>query len=359
MNSLNKEHIEIFREYFLSQNEDVRRNIRNILPGVLLKYLSIIETGFLQKANIENIASQIEATHLISDLRQLQTDYYSSLNQKFEMEIAFAIKATERDAFKKKFSAIDQEDEFQIPETEIKSAIKEVERESIKRNFKQIDKQEEPVSKTPVFSINRFVKYAAAAAIIGFVFLGGYLLLNPANRSEKTSIAKKGEKKDSVKTDLAANIPEIPEQQNEKQILTSESFGFAKDHPQKLIVITQNIGAYIDTLRTFYYEELQGRYGTAGNGPVAKAISQKLDSLSGLINTYTYDVSNRKAIVKLSDKQVIDKVISIDPQRELKLFIKIGKSYFQLNPTQAPLKLILVNDKATIEELEKIIFQNS
>lgn len=359
MNSLDKEHIEIFREYFLSQNEDVRRNIRNILPGVLLKYLSIIETGFLQNAKIENIASQIEATHLIPDLRQLQTDYYASLNQKFEMEVAFAIKATERDAFKKKFSAIDEEDEFQIPETEIKSAITEVERESIKQNFKHIDKQEESVSKTPVFSINRFVKYAAAAAIIGFVFLAGYLLLNPANHSEKTSIAKNGEKKDSVKPDLAVNIPEIPEQQNEKQILTSESFGFAKDHPQMLTVITQNIRVYIDTLKTIYYDELQGRNGTVGYGPVAKAVSQKLDSLSGLINTYTYDVNNKKAIVRLSDKQLVDKVISIDPQQKSKLFIKIGESYFQLKPTQLPLKLVPVNDKAIIEELKKIIFQNS
>lgn len=359
MNSLNKEHIEVFRKYFLSENEDVRQNIKNILPRVLLKYLSIIETGFLQKTNVENIASQIEATHLIPDLRQLQTDYYSSLNQKFEIEVAFAIRATERDAFKKKFSAIDQEEEFQIPETEIKAAIKEVVRASIKRNFEHIDKKEESGTSAPVFSINRFVKYAAAAAIIGFVFLGGYLLLSPANRSGKTDVAKNEVKKDSAKTELAANIPEMPQKQDEKTVLTSESFGFAKDHPRKLIVITQNIGAYIDTLRTFYYKELQGRNGTAGNDPVAKAISQKLDSLSGLINTYTYDVSNRKAIVKLSDKQVIDKVISIDPQQKSKLFIKIGKSYFQLNPTQIPLKLILVNDKATIEELEKIIFQNS
>ncbi|MBS0647300.1 MAG: hypothetical protein JSR97_12040, partial [Verrucomicrobia bacterium] len=94
MSNLDKKHIEIFREYFLSRNEDIRRN-KNILPGILLKYLSIIEVGFSENSSIEIIASQIEATHLIPDLKQLQTDYFLSLEQIFEKEVAFAIRATE------------------------------------------------------------------------------------------------------------------------------------------------------------------------------------------------------------------------------------------------------------------------
>lgn len=359
MNNLDKKHIEIFREYFLSQNEDVRRNIRTILPGVLLKYLSIIETGFLQKTPVENIASQIEATHLIPDLRQLQTDYYSSLEQTFEKEVAFAIRATERAAFKKKFESIDLEEDFQIAEPDIKSAITQVERESIKQKFENL-KEGMAIKQKPaasLISFNRIARYAAAAVVVGIVFGGGYLILNNSKEQNNGGLAKNENKKDSIKTEIAANLPTITEQVSEKQLLVPESFGFAKEEQQTFVIVTQIIEKQIDTLKKIYSDEIQGKNG-AGAGPVARVISQQMDSLLSIRNTYTYDVLNKKILVRLGNEQKVDKVISTDPSLKTNLFIKINKDYYQLKPTALPLKLIPIKNEDTIEELEKIIFQN-
>ncbi len=359
MSYLDKKHIEIFREYFLSQNEDVRRNIRNILPGVLLKYLSIIETGFSQKTTVENIASQIEATHLIPDLRQLQTDYHSSLEQIFEKEVALAIRATERAAFKKKFESFDLEEDFQIAEPDIKSAITQVERVSIKQKFEDID-EETGIKQKPapsIISFNRIARYAAAAVIVGIVFGGGYLILNNSKEQKNGGLAKNENKKDSIKTEIAAALPTITEQTSEQRLLVPESFGFAKGEPKTFAIVILNIEKQIETLKKIYSDEIQGKNG-AGAGPVARVISQQMDSLLSIRNTYTYDVVNKKIVVRLGNEQKVDKVISTDPSLKTNLFIKINKDYYQLKPTALPLKLILLKNKDTIEELEKIIFQN-
>lgn len=355
MNNLDKKHIEIFREYFLSQNEDIRRNIRTILPGVLLKYLSIIETGFSQKTPVENIASQIEATHLIPDLRQLQTDYYSSLEQTFEKEVAFAIRATERAAFKKKFESIDLEEDFQIAEPDIKSAITQIERESIKQKFENID-EEMAIKQKPaasVISFNRIARFAAAAVIVGIVFGGGYLILNNSKEQKKGGLAKNENKNDSIKTDIAANLPTIKEQISEQRLLVPESFGFAKEEPKIFTIGTLNIEQQIDTLKKIYSDEIQGKNG-AGYGSVAKILSQQMDSLMSIRNTYTYDVVNKEIVLRLANDQKVEKVISTDPSLKTNLFIKINKDYYQLKPTALPLKLIPIKNKDTIEELEKI-----
>lgn len=370
MSNLDKKHIEIFREYFLSRNEDIRRN-KNILPGILLKYLSIIEVGFSENSSIEIIASQIEANHLIPELKQLQSDYYSSLDQMFEEELVFAIRATERESLKKKFESIDAEEEFKLSETEIQSAITQVERESLRGKMKDIDQIEEPSGKVAAFMpaasktnsnqpiyFNRIIKYAAAACVIGIVFLGGYLILNNNKEQKGGDFVRNENKKDSISTEIAANLPTITEQVSEKKLLVSESFGFAKNEPKYFIVVTQNIGKQIDTLKRVYSNEIQGKNG-AGYGPIAKAISRQLDSLVTIRNTYTYDVANKKIIVALDNSQKVDNVISTDPSQKDKVFIKIGKDYYQLKSTTMPLKLTPVNNRDTIEELEKVVFQNS
>lgn len=382
MSKLEKKHIEIFREYFLSRNEDIRQKIRNILPGVLLKSLFFIEDGFSQKITVERIASQIEANHLIPELKQLQFYYYLALDQMFEEELAFAIRAIERESFKKKFESIDSEEEIQ--DSEIKEAISQVERESVKLKFEEIEEWEQSerfisaianhnISEQsaekiaapkvpppiPVVSFNRIIRYAAAAVVVGIVFLGGYFIINNNKEKNNGGLARNENKKDSIKTEVTTNLSTITEHISELQLLVPETFGFAKEKPEFFAIVTLNIEKQIDTLKKIYSDQLQGRTGAAGNGPVTKIISQQMDSLLSINNTYTYDVTNKKIVVRLDNDQKIDKVISTDPSQKTNLFIKINKDYYQLKPTMQPLKLIPVKNNNTIEELEKIVFQNS
>lgn len=363
MSKIDKQHIELLREYFLSQNENARQNIKNGLPDFFLKYLYIIEDGFKNKLTIENIASQINAPHLIPELQQLQTGYLL-LEHDFEREIAFAIRETERTGFKKKFQSIDAEEEFQLQEPEIKSAVTQVERDAIKEKLKKLDSKEDVIKKTtsPVISIKPFIKYAAAAAIIGIVFWGGYLIINNNGEKQNTGFADyngdDSKSKYLLNTEITPNLPAITDQVSEKKVLVPVSFGFAKKEQEIIFIVIQNVEKQIDTLKKIYSDQLQGRTG-AGNGPVAKAIRQQIDSLSAIKGAYTYGLADKKIILRLGNGQKADEIISLDPSDKSKLFIKIGKSYFQLKPTKKALKLPIVTDKATIDELEKIIFQNS
>jgi hypothetical protein len=169
VSKITKEHIKIFRQYFLSHNEEIRRNIRHLIPGIFLKYLSILEDDFMRSPDIENIANHIESSDLLPDLKQLQLDYYISLadiyykgqtnqeieqllvndntlfrevlfkyeNLNFETELRKAFILSEREYLKNKFQELDKESE--ISPTEISLAFRLIEREKLKKQFKMLD----------------------------------------------------------------------------------------------------------------------------------------------------------------------------------------------------------------------------
>lgn len=169
MSKITKEHIKIFRQYFLSHNDEIRRNIKHLIPGIFLKYLSILEDDFMRNPNIENIANHIESSNLLPELKQLQLDYYISLadiyykgqtnkeieqlliydntlfkevlfnyeNLNFETELQQAFILSERKYLKNKFQEFDKESE--ISPTEIALAFRLIEREKLKEHFKELD----------------------------------------------------------------------------------------------------------------------------------------------------------------------------------------------------------------------------
>jgi len=398
VSNIRKEHLDLFRQYLLSHNEEVRGNFRTILPDPVLKYLLIIEEGFLHNWSIESIASNIDAQYLLYDLKQLKLEYYTSLAQifsegetnneielllandnpifknavneisdeiKFEKELSYAIKLTEREAFKKKFLSIDKEEEYHLSDTEIKSAISQLERKSLKQEFTMIDKVMEqdskPASDTSSgkvlsFNLRRVIKYAAAAVILGFILLGGYYFINFKNRSSN-SLAEKETTEETKSQPFTYSIPEISEQRKQMTLLLPQSYGFVKADKIYISIVIQNLGDQIDTLRKIYVKA-SGRRDSSEFTTGIKHISIQIDSLTAIGNTYLYNPETKKVILSLLDNKSVDKIISINPSQSRNLYLKLNSKYYKLLANSKHEKLIPIEDKAIIEELDKIVFQN-
>lgn len=394
MSHISKEHLEIFRQYFLSHNEDAKRDLLALLPGTVLKYLLIIEDGFLSNNSIEQIAINIESQNLEPELKLLQIDYFKSLaqlyaqgeynqeielllangnlvfenvlyeiseEQRFEKDIIAAIKITERTSFKNKFSMIDQEDELFLPETEIKSAITQLERESLKHKFIEIDEFQngEPVTtrrKVVSYNFKHIIKYAAAAMLAGLIFGGSYYIIKNTG-SVGNDMAIHVNKKEIMKPPPSLVIPVIDEQNNQLPLLMPQSFGFAEVDKIYVSITIQDIGKQIAMLKKIYSQGFDMK-NTSVNPNTAKLLTRQIDSLVAIGNTYSYDPVSFKVVLRMLDGQNIAKIININPAQKRSLYLKLNKYYYKLKKTDSPNRLIQVEDKTTIEELDKIIFQN-
>jgi hypothetical protein len=367
---ITKEHIAIFKEYFLSNDESVKAKIFESLSDADKELLSIVETGFENNISATQIALQLNAHQFENEIKEIQAEYYSIL-QEFEQELAIAITQTEREALKKKLIAIDASEET-VFNSEIKTAITQVEREALKSQLAKVDAPTKVVS----FNFNKFAKYAAAAAITGIVALSGYRFF--ANKNDSNPIASNNQpQKNQALPPL--NLPIIQQQEKQLTVIEPENLGFAQHKKQTFKIVTtivsnfkafDSIKSQIVELKKMYVEETTGKSGNgASYGPrvnYAKLVKDKLDSLTAFkevlqnAKAFTYTLNTTKNTVHLFFTKSLStsSIISLDTKDKNKFYIKIENQYYPLKPTENPLPLIAEKDKKIIEQLNKIIFQN-
>lgn len=366
MSELTKEHIAIFREYFLSTDESVKAKIFDSLSDADKERLSNIENGFDNNISATQIAIELNAPQFENEIKEIQNEYYSLL-QKFEQDLAIAITQTEREALKKKLIAIDASEEA-VFNSEIKTAITQVEREALKSQLVKVDAPTKVVS----FNFNKLVKYAAAAVITGIVALSGYRFF--ANKNDSNPIASNN-KPQQNQTLPPLNLPTIQQQEKQLTVVEPENLGFAQHKKQSFKIVTtilndkaiDSMQPKLAALEKNYLEELTGVKGNgAGNSSRIKIIKNKLDSLTAFkeilqnAKSFTYTLNATQNIVHLFfiKSFITSSIISLDTKDKNKFYIKIENQYYPLKPNENPLPLIAEKDKTIIEQLNKIIFQN-
>lgn len=366
MRELTKEHIAIFREYFLSTDESVKAKIFESLSDADKQSLTIVEKGFENNIVALHIALQLNAHQFENEIKEIQTEYYSLL-QDFEQDLAIAITQTERDYLKKKLKAVDANEEV-VFNNEIKTAITQVEREALKS---QLSKADIPV-KVVSFNFSKFSKYAAAAVITGVVAFSCYRFF--ANKNDNNSITSNNNKLQQNQTLPPLNLPTIQQQEKQLTVIEPESFGFTQHKKQSFKVVTIIVSNYktldsvqikITELEKIFVEQINGKNGV-GEGSRSKAIKNRLDSLVAFKTTlqnakaFTYTLNTTQNIVHLFFTESLNtsNIISLDIKNKNKFYIKIQTQLYPLTPTENPLPLIAEKDKTIIEQLNKIIFQN-
>lgn len=376
MGKITKEEIEIIKEYLLSFDEAVRNNIRTNISATLLKYITIIENGFIKDESIDKISIEIGLDLSSEELLKIRNEYFISLSnvalergssselekinasnnlsfqkllnemaddKSFEKDMSIAMKLHQREEMKMRFQQLDEEDEFELSDKELKTAITSVERESIKKRFKAIDKAEE---RNRVFKL--ITRYAIAAAMVG-VLIGGFYMnfLNKEELTDNSIVAR-------------IEIPNLIESiESNKSIIVEESGrGFAKGPRAKnSITIQQNgLSKQIDTLQAML-EKLRIKDNNQADSIQTQIIGQ-IDSLERRLNTYTFNSSTKKAILNLPKVTVIENIISINPSNLSKFYINIQGQYYLIETNEKPVKLVPVADKSLIENLQRVIFLN-
>ena len=376
MGKISKENIDVIREYLLSFNEGVRNNIRSTLSATLLKYITIIENGFIKDESIDKISAEIGFTESIEELLKIRNEYFVSLaqisldqatnqtleqikasnnqsfqkllnemsdNDSFEKDMSISLKSLQRDEMKKLFKEIDKEDEFEIADNEIKTAITSVERESMKKRFAEIDKEEH---RSKVFKI--ITRYAVAAAVIGILIGGAYLRFFNHEASDDNSIVANVE---------LPNLIESSEY-SKSIIVDNRGSGLAGNISIKdsISIQTNGLTKQIDTLRAMLEKAIPDNTGE--HGQTNSRITKQIDSLLNILNTYTYDFKTKKVVLNVPHVSIIKNIIAINPNNLSEFYISIEGKYYLIKNTEAPLKLYPITDKKDIEKLKRIELLN-
>ena len=264
MSKIKKEDIDLFRRYFLSHNDVVKKKMRQIIPIALLKSLSILEDALMRSGNMDNVAINLGSEELGTELKNLQIDYYISLASRniegeknheieellnndnklfkdilnnfkdplFENEITNAFKLLERASLKKKFQELELASE--ISNEELAQAFKLKERAKLKAQFQEIEKKSNLKVPASVVSFN-WKSFAIAASVIGVLIASSIFLLN--NNKSPIDIASENIDKSKVVLDsqkikrnndalqILSNIKLVARTVN-KEVLKMQ-FGFA------------------------------------------------------------------------------------------------------------------------------------
>lgn len=360
------EFIDILHQYFSAKDDLLKQAIVSNLSLEQKQVLQDIQAGFINDVDTVVLAKQLQLEDYLSDVQQMQNNFNANTDNTFEQELNNAIKASEREFLKKKLIEIDaEENQFH---QEITSAIIQAERQSIKLKLAATD-----AATTKVISLNKVVKYAAAAIVTGIVAFSGYLLLN--NKADVPTVATNNNKQQKEIPKIT--IPQQQQFQKTITVLEPESFGFTSSSKDTFTLITHivlhtsqidSIEKNIEELRKYYSEEISGKNSNgAAYGPRANVIKTQLDSLNNELqtvlkynkaNTYTLNISKKQLDIYLAKNVATSQPIKLQEETKNKLFIKIESSFYVCMPAIEPVALQIVNDKKIIEQLNKILFQN-
>ena len=269
MLKITKNHIEIFRQYLLSNSEEIRINMLRLIPGMFLKYMTVIEDSFLHNRNIEQTAQSIDATHLLHEIKQLQIEYYLSLaklhlngetnpaikslldnnnvlfknviDYQFDHDLKQAFVLTERANLKKQFAILEMED---IANEELQQSFLLMERKRLKQQFKQLDSSSigmvaeptvsynikelvnnEPLVKPSIVRKINWKRIAIAASIVGIICTTTLLILKNNNNQNKLARVNREIKIDKDLSTLSNT--ELSFTKFKKNVLKESTLGFA------------------------------------------------------------------------------------------------------------------------------------
>lgn len=390
MSDFSKENIEVLKQYFLSDDERIKQEIRASAPALLLNYIHSIQDGFDRKVDAKTIASQLQATAFEKELEQIQSQYYYKLGEKenleFEHYLASAIKQIEREKIKKKLIAYDASLIDEVSEAELVAAITAVERESLKNNLRQIDHEEKaPVAAASpaAFESGEFrgrdkvdaskmripiyLKYVAAACVllaIGIWQFNVRMYTLPHN----DGIVLERNKADSLFNDSSATIlakkailAEVTRDTSKYRVLTS-GLGFG-DIAQNITIIEHNQRNRISSLEraiqeremdTIHADRIHGSeeksFDTAVVSVLSDSLIKKLAYLNLMEQQYLFNGQQLSLFTSVPFKE---KTLVLYDET---YYLKLDKTFFKLKVSSKPLPLSIETNPDILKVLDKIIY---
>ena len=259
-------------------------------------------------------------------------------------------KLIERNALKKRFQKIDEEDGL-LSENEIRKGIQFVEREAFREKFNSID-QEEKTTSNSYLSIWNISKYAAILLICIIPFYYYF-----QKDTTKHQLAKK--------TKSTQPIKKITDSTKEPIVdfdLTIDSY-----LSQSVVVITESNQAFVKETQTTKLllhilndaKAIEVIHRLKQLKPTTNKIIGTIDSLNQIINkyqnTYTFDIQKCELYINKHFESVNKsdfKILNIQIDEQKKYFLKVKEVYFELCDTKNPRHMVVENDEEVKSKLD-------
>lgn len=391
MSVFTEENIELLRQYFLSDDADVRNKLLESVPSELREKVILIQEEFEKNTDAKSIAAKIGASDFEEEIEEIQSTFLLKtldLNeQDFEMDIIDAITPLERESLKKKLVAFEENVGEELSDLEIKSALTQIEREYLKKKFQQLDdslrgggvnpfypilfpaaalvSDQIPKEQTKLISFQSLLKYAVAASIIITIGIGIYQFVKQdpilenivASSSEEQPIDKKSIELPEIET---VPLAEVSITTNSYAVLKS-GLGYGEIEENITIVVNNQKERVLSIQKAIStYSNQLDKVKEIINPESEQMISEISDRISSLqeeltqlkIREKNYQFDGKVLNLFVSSAQTENKIITIGDA----IYLKTNAKFFKLSISKEPQSFLEETDPTVLKALDKIIF---
>lgn len=391
MSVFTKEHIDLLRQYFLSEDTGSKKILLESFPMYLREKVIQIQEEFEKGSDAKSIATEIGASDFETEIEEIQYVYLLKKlgldEQDFEKEIKSSITSLERESLKKKLRAFEEKGGDEFSDLEIKSALTQIERESLKKRFKEIDDSMDeaavPIypldssvadltsvnrpaaSGTEIIPFNSFLKYAVAACFIMAIGIGIYQFTKQdsdpesilANSSDEQPIDQKRNELLVIET---LPLAEVSTTTDSYPVLKS-GLGYG-DVEEKITVLVNNQKERVLSIEKAIstYSEQLDQLKENQNPEAEKVVSDLINRISSLqseltqLNTkekqYVFDGKALKLFT--SSGQTENKIVRFGDN----FYLNSNAKFFKLTISKGPQTFMEETDPNVLKALDKIIF---
>lgn len=360
-----KEHIELLRQYFSSDDPSIKNEMLESIPVELREKVALIQDEFDKNSDAKFIASKVNAQEFEKELEEIQSAYYLNKlglpNQEFNKELIAAITPIEREALKKKLIAFEEMSEEELSNVELKSAITLVERESLKKKLQNLDDS----SKGKIIAINSILKYAVAACFVIAVGIGIYQFTREESISENI-VASSSEKEqiDQNPTDLTvietAPLEEISITSNSYPIL-KPGLGYGEVEEKVTVVVNNQKERILSVQKAIstYKKQIENLTDAKnpGTDQIVTELRNRISALQDELTQFTiqenqYVFDGKVLTLFVSSALNENPLILYDSN----YYLNKNNRFYKLTISKEPQPLLEETDPDILKALDKIIF---
>lgn len=276
----------------------------------------------------------------------------------FQQSLKQAIEISERKELKRKFELLDEASAFEITDNEITSAFQLLEKKNEYERLKDKMNEWDTAQTQTTISIPKpsrtiplsFIRYAVAACFIGAMAWIGIRFYN--DQPTENNLA--ANKSDSLK--VPATIAPQPEfakvevSEHTLQLMKEHGLGYAPVET-KLRIVINDLHPRIASMEKYIADKT---HDPSDSGKVSSYVQSEIDSLKKLTKSYKFD-SKSLQLFTAPDNNLKNTVLETTDNH---YYYSEGDHFYMLQQSDKPIPFVKVTDKAKIDKLERVVFDN-
>ena len=368
MSLLFGEHIELLRQFILSDDLELKNQLLDSFPSDLKENVESIQKGFDENLDTKTIAEKIGASEFQDQLEELQSLYFFKKNgiteEIFERDLKAAITLVERKFLKKRFQQLDKEMEEEeenlkfLSESQLSEALSP--RSVAEYRYEDDTPTKIAASRSKYFST--YVKYAVAACVVLAIGIGVYQYTKQdsgpenilADSSDKPNL---NQNKDELPVIETLPIAEISTTNNSYSVLKS-GLGYGEveekvsvmvsNQKDRILSIEKAISGYADQLKKIQNPEAEQVISDLKSR--ISSLESELAQLNSREKQYDFDGKVLKLYTTSGNQEYQVLRLGAD------FYLSFNGKFYKLTIAKEPQTLKEETDANVLSVLDKIIF---